>query len=332
MTLMLGTLEQVDVRAIWPNEATSFTPWLAGDGFTLLADTLGIEMELLGTEQQVSEFKADIVARRTDTPDEHIVLIENQLERTDHGHLGQLLTYAAGKQAATIVWVAREFTEAHRAALDWLNSITAEHFEFYGLEIEAWRIGASPAAPKFNMVVRPNEWSREAKQAGTSAPSDLKLQQQRFWQTLREKLLASPGRLRPRVPRPQHWFDLSIGRAGAWLSAAVHSRNKKIDVALWLRGPPGKLWFKTLEQDRQAIEAEFGQALQWWELPNKQSSVISIQRSNSDSTNEATWPEQVAWLAETLDKFDQLFRDRVRDLPDEGEAADGAPPEDGQEA
>jgi hypothetical protein len=316
MTPTLGTLEQVDVRAIWPNEATSFTPWLAGDGFALLADTLGIEMELLGTEQQVSEFKADIVARRTDTPDEHIVLIENQLERTDHGHLGQLLTYAAGKQAATIVWVAREFTEAHRAALDWLNSITAEHFEFYGLEIEAWRIGASPAAPKFNMVVRPNDWSRTARVVSPGTFSDLKMLQQEYWEALRQRLIARKSPVKPQKALPQHWTNFALGRSGIWMSAAQNSREKWIWATVDMNGPPDKLWFHHLLAQRDAIEAEFGGPLEWDELPGRKSSRIAVYRRNTDSTNQADWPAQHEWLIDQLERLQRVIGKRVRDLPD----------------
>mgnify|MGYP002777887172 CR=1 FL=1 len=315
MTPTLGSLEQVDVRAIWPNEATSFTPWLAGDGFALLADTLGIEMELLGTEQQVSEFKADIIARRTDTPDEHIVLIENQLERTDHGHLGQLLTYAAGKQAATIVWVAREFTEAHRAALDWLNSITGDHFEFYGLEIEAWRIGTSPAAPKFNMVVRPNDWSRSLKVADYGSVSELKLLQREYWDALRQRLLAAKSPVKPQKALPQHWTNFAIGRSGALLSALVNSKDKQIGAVLELTGPPDKLWFKVLAQHKDAIEAEFGAELSWEELPGKKSSRIGLYRADSDCQKKDDWAAQHAWLQATLEKLRTVFAQRVKQLP-----------------
>lgn len=318
--ITLGTLERVDVRQIWAHEGTSFTPWLASEpGLKLLSDALGIELEVDAIEKPVGPFRADILARRTDTPEEHWVLVENQLESTDHRHLGQLLTYAAGLHTATIVWVAQNFTEEHRAALDWLNEITSEKFAFYGLEIEAWRIGNSPAAAKLNLVARPNEWSREIKQAGENAPSTLKQQQQRFWQALKEKLTASRSTLRLRAPRPQHWYDLTIGRSGAWLSATVHSRNSQIGVSLALRGPPGKLWFKELEKQRAAIEAEMGEPLTWWELPDKQSSYIGLYRGDSNSTNEAAWSDLISWMAATLEKYDRVFRDRVRALPGDNE-------------
>ena len=155
----LGRLKRINLREAWKNEAGDFTPWLAQpDNIKLLAETIGVDLELEAQEKEVGPFRADVLCKDTASGD--WVLIENQLEKTDHNHLGQLLTYAAGLKAVTIVWIASKFNEEHRAAIDWLNEITNEQFNFFGLEIELWRIGDSPCAPKFNIVASPNEWSR----------------------------------------------------------------------------------------------------------------------------------------------------------------------------
>ena len=164
VTTRLGRLGRVDLREEWKTEAQDFTPWLAqAENLAVLSETLNLDLETAGQEASVGPFRADILCR--DTLDDSWVLIENQLERTDHTHLGQLLTYAAGLQTVTIIWVAATFTDEHRAALDWLNEITDERFRFFGLEVELWRIGNSPAAPKFNIVSKPNEWVRSASKA-----------------------------------------------------------------------------------------------------------------------------------------------------------------------
>jgi hypothetical protein len=137
---LIGRLERVDLRTIWTSESSDFTPWLAlPENLTVLSETLDIDLEFEGREKPVGRFSADILCKELGT--DRWVLIENQLERTDHCHLGQLLTYAAGLQAVTIVWIAARFTEEHRAALDWLNQITDETVRFFGLEVELWRIG-----------------------------------------------------------------------------------------------------------------------------------------------------------------------------------------------
>ena len=155
----LERLIKVPLREFWSGEASDFTPWLADEeNISLLGETIRVELEVEAQERNVGPFRADILCKDTATDD--WVLIENQLERTDHTHLGQLLTYAAGLEAVTVVWIAERFTDEHRAALDWLNEITAEGFSFFGLEIELWRIGDSPMAPKFNVVSHPNDWTK----------------------------------------------------------------------------------------------------------------------------------------------------------------------------
>ena len=149
---------------MWENEARNFTPWLAReDNLAILGETLNMELELQAQEKSIGAFSADILCTNTD--DGSDVLIENQLERTDHTHLGQLLTYAAGLHTVSIIWIAAKFTDEHRAAMDWLNEITDPKFRFFGLEVELWRIGKSLAARKFNIVSKPNDWTRSVSQS-----------------------------------------------------------------------------------------------------------------------------------------------------------------------
>ena len=185
--LTLGRLEKIDLREIWTSEAVDFTPWLARpENLEVLASALGLELEVEAQEKEVGPFRADILCK--DLDGDSWVLIENQLERTDHTHLGQLLTYAAGLQAVTIIWVAARFSEEHRASLDWFNEITDERFRFFGLEVELWKIGSSPAAPKFNVVSKPNDWTRSvskaARRISDEPVSETKALQLKYWTVL----------------------------------------------------------------------------------------------------------------------------------------------------
>src|SRR5262245_60943715 len=176
----LGRLQKVDLREAWLSECTDFTPWLAQEeNLKLLGDSIGIELELESQEKEVGPFRADILCK--DTSNDTWVLIENQLERTDHCHLGQLITYAAGLNAVTIVWIAEHFTEEHRAAIDWLNERTDEKINLFALEIELWRIGDSPIAPKFNIISQPNDWSRNVQKAAAVDASETQKSQLQFW-------------------------------------------------------------------------------------------------------------------------------------------------------
>ena len=235
MDIQLGRLEKVDLRDIWKTEARDFTPWLAREeNLAELAKTINMDLELEAQEKDVGPFRADILCRNSD--DGSWVLIENQLARTDHIHLGQLLTYAAGLNAVTIVWVAAEFTDEHRATLDWLNDITDENFRFFGLEVELWRIGDSLAAPKFNIVSKPNDWartiSRAARQLSEGELSETKALQLEYWTGFNDFLRQAKSPIRSKKPVPQHWMYYSIGRTGFCLGAFLNSRERRIAVEI----------------------------------------------------------------------------------------------------
>src|SRR5215510_12155532 len=212
-TKPLGRLQKVDLREAWASESSDFTPWLAQEeNLKLLGDTIGIELELESQEKNVGPFRADLLCK--DTATDAWVLIENQLERTDHSHLGQLLTYAAGLDAVTIVWVAERFTDEHRAALDWLNERTDEKINFFGLEVELWRIGDSPVGPKFNIVCKPNDWTRSIQKAAEGELSEHKQMQFKFWTAFRNFMEEKQSSVRCQKPNPLHWMTHGIGKTG----------------------------------------------------------------------------------------------------------------------
>src|ERR1700683_4411096 len=168
----LGRLERVDLRSIWTSEDRHFTPWLAQpENLESLGEALGIELELEAQEQYVGPFRADLLCKNTAEQDSWVI-IENQLEQTDHKHLGQLITYASGLRASTVVWIAEEFCEEHRAALDWLNQMADKSARFFGLQVELWKIGNSPAAPRFNVVCKPNDWETTVRHAAETLTDD----------------------------------------------------------------------------------------------------------------------------------------------------------------
>ena len=334
----LGRLEQItDLRAIWETEAGAFTPWLAGEeNLVLLGDAVGLDLELEVTEKDVGPFRADILCK--DTATGSWVLVENQLERTDHTHLGQLLTYAAGLKAVTIIWIADRFTEEHRAALDWLNEITDERFNFFGLEIELWRIGDSPIAPKFNVVAKPNDWSKTvtaaAKTINNQALTETKQSQLEFWTELRKVMLARGGIVKPAKPQPANWQSFSVGRSNFWLEVRMHARENWLGVHLCCGGPDSKAHFHLLEQDREAIESELGTELEWLELPNKKQSHTCLYNRSITPLDSSKWPEQQEWIVGKLEAFHAVFSSRVKQLsagdyrPDESEVDVGDESED----
>lgn len=230
----LSTLERVPLRKAWRHEANDFTPWLAEpDNLNALAGSLGLsELVHVATEHWVGDFKLDILC--IDGDDQ--VIIENQIEKTNHSHLGQIIAYAAGVDAKTVIWVAESFRPEHSAALEFLNENTTGELSFFAVEVELWRIGDSPLAPKFEVVVKPNDWvksGREQARAASSA-SPTKQLQQRFWMALVESLAKNAPQMRPQKPRPRHWLNNSIGRSGFRLSLSANARDERLGVELWI--------------------------------------------------------------------------------------------------
>ena len=277
--------------------------------------TLGLSLETESVEREVGSFRADIVCKDTGTGSS--VLIENQLERTDHDHLGKLLTYAASLEAVTVVWLAAHFRDEHRAALDWLNRITPADFRFFGLEIELWRIGDSPVAPKFNIASMPNDWSRSVAPAiGGATKSETKLKQMEYWTGLQSVLDAQNGQVAGnRKPQPQHWMDYPIGRTGFNLAAVMHGRDKYVRVDLYLSGEEANERLGLLELQKDEIERELGYALEWGDQsPTARDRRIAYYHRDIDPEDESDWHRQHEWIAKHLNDLYRAFVHRVRSL------------------
>ncbi|MEA2690722.1 MAG: hypothetical protein QOJ16_109 [Acidobacteriota bacterium] len=317
----LGRLERVDLRKAWVSESSGFTPWLAPSvNLKLLGDAIGLELELEAQEKEVGPFRADLLCKVSQS--ESWVLIENQLELTDHRHLGQILTYAAGLKAVTIVWVAQTIREEHRAALDWLNSVTTEQINFFGLEIELWKIGDSPFAPKFNVVSKPNNWSKRVTEGVEKIElSETRALQLEFWTAFRQFVEARGSKLR--LPRPlgQSWMWIPLGRTGFTLSAIASSYNSaeeswsghELRAEMQTSGPKSKAAFALLEAERVQIEAELGQELTWLK-PTEAMTCRTYLRQPADLRDRKGWPENFAWLLRNLEALHRVFAPRVKAL------------------
>ena len=318
----LGRLIRVDLRDIWASEASDFTPWLAREeNLSVLGETLGIDLELEAQEKAVGPFRADILCKDIGTG--AWVLVENQLERTDHRHLGQLLTYASVLEAVTIIWISARFAEEHRSTLDWLNKITDESIRFFGLEVELWRIGSSPAAPKFNVVSKPNDWSRSVAQAARAIDetelSDVRIMQRDYWAAFHQVLQKLGGAISgKRKPQPQSWMAYPIGRSGMNLGTVMIRPKKRIRAELYLSTEYAKAFFHLLREQKADVEKEFGSPLGWEELPDRQDSRIAVYLDQADPEDREDWTRQHEWLAKSLNDMHRVFAGRVKVLDADG--------------
>ena len=222
-----GQLTDMPLRDAWPDEARSFTPWLH-DNIAHLSDAVGLDLEAIDKEVNVDGFSADIIATVVGTDER--VLIENQLENSDHRHLGQILTYLAGMGASAVVWIAREFHEAHRSAISWLNEHTAHGFAFFAVRLRVVRIGDSPLAPVFEVVERPNTWERKLARGRNEATSELTRLREAFWN---QYLARHPGVFKP-SRAANVWISMLRDRS-VYLSMYLAARES----GMFLRGGHG---------------------------------------------------------------------------------------------
>ena len=310
----LGRIEKADLREAWPHEAADFTPWLA-DHVSELGTALGLELELESEEAPVGKFSLDLLARDTGT--NRTVIIENQLEPTDHDHLGKLLTYAGGYDANVIVWVAKDFRDEHRQALDWLNQHTDEDTEFFGVVVEVWKIDGSRPAPHFNMVAAPNEWRREAVRSVREAKaSDKNLRYQAFFQELMDAL-RERGFTNARKAQLQSWYYFSAGHAQRVQYGATFAQGKRARIEVYIDNTDrdwNKTLFDRLMERKESIESDLSEILEWERLDNRRASRIAVVRQGSIDDEPETLKEIEDWMIDKLLDFKGVFDPRLDEL------------------
>ncbi|MCD6109222.1 DUF4268 domain-containing protein [bacterium] len=304
----LGKLQKVDLRKAWKHEALDFTNWLARDeNLGLLSDEIGIGLQVIQTEASVGKFNVDILAEEENTGRK--VVIENQLETTDHSHLGQVITYASGYDAEIIIWIVKDVRDEHKQAIDWLNEHTDEKINFFAIKMELWQIGNSPFAPKFQIISKPNDWAKAIKKStGQSALTDTKLLQLDFWNKFKEYAQSNNSKLRLRKAYPQHWYDISFGSSEAHISLTINSQSNQIACEVYI--PNSKDLFYELEKQEDKIEQELDMKLEWMALEGKKASRIKIS-SEADINDSEKWNEYFEWLENTASKFQKVFLKNV---------------------
>ena len=300
----LGKLKEItDLRSIWPHEALNFTPWVA-ENVDLLADAVGLDITVDETESSVGDFNVDIYASETGT--DRKIIIENQLEDTDHDHLGKLITYASGKGADVVIWVVKHAREEHKAAVEWLNNHTDDKIGFFLCEIKLFQIGDSQIAPAFTVVERPNDWTKEIRK--TASANSTQQQRLEYWQAFNDYAFSDANFSRifnKRKPTTDHWMDFSIGSSACHIAVSQIQKRKAVDVELYINDD--KELFKSLFAHKDEIEKNMEMELEWKELPERKASRILIEKT-VDLDDRATWPEQFDYIMDTCIKMKRAFK------------------------
>ena len=293
-----GELTEVELRDAWANEALDFTPWLA-ENLDQLADVIGIRLDLEGTEIQVGGYSADILARNP--MNDSNVIIENQLEWSDHAHIGQILTYLAGLESQTVIWIARGFTEPHVSAIRWLNNHTDEEFAFFAIRLRVVRIVNSPLVPIFEVVEKPNNWERQVRDATwSSGPlAEIARNRREFWTHYSER-------------HPDDGVLPNHGHSNFW----IRPDNDGPRISLMLARNAIGIFFTT----GHSISAE---GVSDW--VTRRASIIQneldtnvnedhscYQGAEYDAFNRGNWDEMTDWLHEKLQLYLRVFDAELR--------------------
>lgn len=327
MQIALGTLLQVSPRDVWINEAHDFTPWLA-QNLDLLGSALAMDLEFVRTESSVGSYSCDIEALETGTG--RRVVIENQLEQTDHSHLGQLLTYAAGLDATVVIWISTKVRDEHREAIDFLNRHTREGLDFFAIALELVRIGDSQPAVVFRLAASPNAWAKSAATPGSVQASDKMNAYQAFFQPLMDELRETYYFTNAKAAQPQSWYAFSSGTTGVTYGVAFTNKNEfrveiYIDVGSVTRN---KAIFDHYNAMRDQIEIAVGSTLNWDRLDGRQASRISIalpSKAIQHSAEEGALMR--AWAIKQLLAFKKAFGPNLKVIVQATGQMEGASPQ-----
>ncbi len=301
----LSKLEEIkDLRTVWPHEALDFTPWLSqDDNITLLADAIGIDITVDETESSVGDFNVDIFASETGT--DRKIIIENQLEDTNHDHLGKLITYASGKSADIVIWVVKHAREEHKAAIEWLNNHTDDSVGFFLCEIKLYRIGNSEPAVKFEVIEKPNDWTKEIKKS--ESINETQQLRYEYWVAFEDYAFKNPifaKNFKKRKPSKNHWLNFSIGSSACHIAVSQIKQRNELDVELYISDDTEL--YNSLYENKTDIELISGLSFDWRELPDRKASRIVLEKS-VQLENKNAWESQFEWLIDVMIKMKTTF-------------------------
>lgn len=316
MTTSLGRLAAVPAREVWPREAHDFTPWLLSN-VDVLSDLLGMDLVLDVAEHPVGGFSLDL--KGYDEATNQTVIVENQLETSDHTHLGQILTYAAGTDPTTIVWVTTGFRPEHRAAIDWLNERTNEGTRFFAVEIGVVRIGDSAPAPAFKLVAQPNDWEKQVKSARTVGAGEVTERGRLywdFWEQVRNRIqTAHPGWSRARTSTKASWYSMSLGTTGCVMEMSFTRIGLCAQIVFDAsEADLNTTRFRTIRARQGDFEEALGWAPLWDEMPGRKSARITVKSDFPDVTDVESWPQMIDWLVEAQSRLREAL-DAVGGIP-----------------
>lgn len=302
----LGKLKEVDIRKVWAHEQYDFSKWLASEeNIKELGDVLNLSLTDIETEKFVGSYRCDIICK--DELTGKSVLIENQLEPTNHDHLGKIITYASGLDASVVVWVVTNAREEHASAIEWLNKHTTQDVDFFLLEVHAYTIGDSAPAPMFKVIEQPNDFAKSVKAIVSGGElSDSQAKRLEFWNLLNEALDQSGRPFNKHKASTDHWYNVAVGSSQCYISIELVNKERFIRVGIWI--PDNKELYDSFYANKERIENAFGEELTWYRLDDKKASGFSIRIPGLNFSKQDNYPELIQKVIEKTVKL----RDAVK--------------------
>lgn len=296
--MKLGKLQEIDIRTVWAHEQYDFSSWLAKEeNIKDLGDTLNLSLTDVETEKFVGSYRCDIICK--DELTGKAVLIENQLEQTNHDHLGKIITYASGLDASVIVWIVSEARSEHASAIEWLNQNTSDDVAFFLVEVHAYKIGDSDPAPMFKIIEQPNDFVKTVKSLSKKGElNESQTSRLEFWTQFNDVIEKKGKPFNIRKPSTDHWYSVAVGSSQCHISIDLVNKDHKIRVGLWIAD--NKDLFDEFFSHKDEIEHSVGEPLEWDRLDGKKASVISLNIKGLDFKKQDNYPELMSTTIEKV--------------------------------
>ncbi len=309
-TTKMGKLEEVDIRKLWGHEQYDFSNWLAEkENLELLNETIGLTFSEVDKEVYVGSYRCDLVGKDEVTGEK--VIIENQLEASNHDHLGKIITYASGLDATVVVWIVKEAREEHRSAIEWLNNNTATSINFFLIEIHAYKIGDSLYAPKFEVVEKPNGFIKSAKtQSGSGELNKSQSERLEFWSRFNEILVDRGKPFNVRKASTDHWYDVAIGVSSCHVGMNLVNKENVVVIELYINDD--KSLYDKLSEEKEKIEQELDLTLDWQRLDDKKASRIMYRIPGLNFDDHSNYDQLMNEMIDKAVLFAKVFKKRVK--------------------
>lgn len=302
----IGKLREVNLRELWKHEQYDFSEWLSNkENLEMLDDILGLTLTDISKEVYVGSYRCDLVA--TDESSGIKVIIENQLESSNHDHLGKIITYASGLDAQVIVWIVKQAKEEHKSAIEWLNNNTNSDINFFLIELHAYKINDSLPAPYFEVVEKPNDFIKNNKVNGNQSELN-KSQSERleFWNMFNEVLINKGKPFNVRKATTNHWYDVAIGTSSAHVGISLVNKESLICLELYINDD--KDLFDKLFHEKEQIEEELGFKLTWDRLDNGKASRIKYNIQGLNFNDHSNYDELMNKAIDNAVKLKNVFK------------------------